>query len=143
MSKLFRVTPSTMKPVVIKPSSRTPVDSEVVRTGLGAELASSQRSPAQSPISKYALREELVSRLQSSGGRPALAGVARRAKIPLSDGDWIELEKLADSLAAPGFSPTAGQVASALLTLSLRSLSSSPSAFAERASQAKAASFGE
>jgi hypothetical protein len=47
---------------------------------------------------------------------------SRRAKIPLSDQQWLGLEELAAAISSPGFAPTAGQVASVLLTLSLQSL---------------------
>jgi hypothetical protein len=43
-------------------------------------------------------------------------------KIPVGDREWRQLEELAASLAEGGFTPSAGQVASVLLTLSLRSL---------------------
>jgi hypothetical protein len=76
------------------------------------------------PITLFAVREELVQRLQSSGGRPGLAGTTRRAKIPLSDEEWLRLEELAASLSSPGFAPSAGQVASVLLTLSLDAVAS-------------------
>jgi hypothetical protein len=68
------------------------------------------------------VRQEVVRRLQSSGGRPALSGVTRRAKIPLSDAEWAELEELATAIASPGCAPTAGQVASVLLTAALRTV---------------------
>jgi hypothetical protein len=79
---------------------------------------------ALAPLTLFALREELVHRLQSSGGRPALAGTTRRAKIPLSDEEWGQLEELAAAIASPGFAPSAGQVASVLLSLSLHSVAS-------------------
>jgi hypothetical protein len=72
----------------------------------------------------FAIREELVRRLQSSGGRPGLAGVSRRAKIPLGDREWLELEELAAAISSPGFAPSAGQVASVLLSLSVRVVAS-------------------
>src|SRR5207249_12014422 len=79
---------------------------------------------ALAPLTLFALPEELVSRLQSTGGRPALAGTTRRAKIPLSDDEWVKLEELAAAIASPGFAPSAGQVASVLLSFSLHSVAS-------------------
>jgi hypothetical protein len=48
--------------------------------------------------------------------------VTRRAKIPLSDQEWSQLEKLAAAISSPGFAPSAGQVASVLLRLSLETV---------------------
>src|SRR4051794_33102757 len=85
---------------------------------LGSTGATLERALA--PITLFALREELGQRLQSSGGRPGLVGTTRRVKIPLSDQEWLQLE----ALAAPGFAPSAGQVASVLLSLCVRSVAS-------------------
>ena len=62
-------------------------------------------------------------RLQSHGGRPGLEGNNLRAKIPLSDQDWQQLEALARQIASEtGLSPSPGQVGSVLLSLALRSV---------------------
>ena len=74
------------------------------------------------PLSLFQVRQELLERLQSTGGRPSLLGVSRRVKIPLNDKQWEALEGIASDVASPEFSPSAGQIASVLLTLSLRSL---------------------
>jgi hypothetical protein len=81
-----------------------------------------KRERAGDPISLVLLRAELFKRLHSSGGRPALKGVSRRVKIPVSEQEWQKLEKLAASISEAGFTPSAGQVASVLLALSLRSV---------------------
>ena len=39
------------------------------------------------------------------GSETALAGVTRRAKIPLSDEEWVRLEELAAAVSSPGFAP--------------------------------------
>ena len=49
-----------------------------------------------------------------------------RAKIPLAEQDWARLERIADSLSTEGFSPSAGQVASLLLSAALRSVEENP-----------------
>jgi hypothetical protein len=64
----------------------------------------------------------LLRRRQSSGGRPGIEGTDFRAKIPVGDQEWQRLEALAESLSAEGFSPSAGQVASVLLSIALRSM---------------------
>jgi hypothetical protein len=93
-----------------------------VQEALGAEPAAEGVHEVLAPLTLYTVREELVRRLQSRGGRPGLFGVSRRAKIPLSDQEWLGLEALAAAISSPGFAPSAGQVASVLLTLSLQAL---------------------
>jgi hypothetical protein len=100
------------------------LDPSKVAAALGAEPAGETLEDVLSPITLFLVRQELVKRLQSSGGRPALSGVTRRAKIPLSDADWAELEELAAAVSSPGFAPTAGQMASVLLTLALHKVAS-------------------
>jgi hypothetical protein len=95
------------------------VDPATVAQALGAEEAGTSTGMGGSPGSLVQLRAELARRLQSSGGRPSLEGATRRVKIPVTDSQWRELEDLAASLSDQGFSPSAGQVASALLSLAL------------------------
>jgi hypothetical protein len=57
--------------------------------------------------------------------RPGIAGTSFRAKIPLGEQEWQRLEALAESLSAEGFSPSPGQVASVLLSIALRSVTTS------------------
>jgi hypothetical protein len=74
-----------------------------------------------SPVSLFQLRLELANRLHSRGGRPALEGATRRVKVPVTDRQWQELDELASSFSESdlGFTPSAGQIASVLLSLSL------------------------
>lgn len=124
MAKKLRLTDQPLK-VIRDTSTPLPrVPQEVVVAALGAEPAEERLEGALAPVTLFALRFELLRRLQSSGGRPALTGVSRRAKIPLADADWRELEELAAVVAEPGFAPTAGQVASVLLSLSVQSVKS-------------------
>ncbi|HUR54074.1 MAG TPA: hypothetical protein VMZ71_08075 [Gemmataceae bacterium] len=124
MTKRIRVT--SPAPKVIRDTS-TPLphlSHDKVTAGLGAEPSDQKLEDALSPITLFAVRSELMSRLQSSGGRPALTGTSRRAKVPLGDSDWQELEELAAVVSGPGFYPTAGQIASVLLSLSIRAVTS-------------------
>jgi hypothetical protein len=57
--------------------------------------------------------------LTSSCGRPALEGATRRVKIPVTEEQWKALEDLAAFIKDLGFVPSAGQVASVLISLSL------------------------
>ena len=98
------------------------IEPSVIEAALGAEPSGHTLDEALAPITLFAVRSELLDRLQSSGGRPALSGTSRRAKIPLGDAEWEQLEELAAVVASPGFSPSAGQIASVLLSLSVRSV---------------------
>jgi hypothetical protein len=110
----------------IKDASKTlpPVDASRVAEALGAEATGWKLDLGGSPLSLFQVRQELMRRLQSSGGRPCLSGTSGRKKIPLNDRQWEELEEIASQVTAPGFSPSAGQIASVMLTLALRTLRS-------------------
>ena len=98
------------------------IDASKVAEALGGEPSDLKHAVAGSPLSLFQVRQELSRRLQSTGGRPSLSDTSARKKVPLSDGQWKELEEIAAEVASPGFSPSAGQIASVLLALSLRSL---------------------
>jgi len=95
-------------------------DPATVAEALGAEDAGVSLETKRGPISLFLLRAELASRLQTTGGRPALEGTTRRIKVPVMDSPWQEVEELAASLSSEiGFAPSAGQVASVLISLSI------------------------
>jgi hypothetical protein len=91
----------------------------IVAEALGAEEMGIAPGREGSPVSSFQVRSELIHRLRSSGGRPALEGATRRVKIPVTESQWQELEELAASFTDLGFVPSAGQVASVLISLSL------------------------
>lgn len=124
MSKKIRTTDTPMK--VIRDTSATlvQVTPETVEKSLGAEASDQTLEDALGPITLFAVRSELLKRLQSRGGRPALEGTSRRAKIPMGDLEWADLEELAVAVSGPGFSPSAGQIASVLLDLAVKSVKS-------------------
>ena len=122
MTKKIRTTETTFRPIRDTGAALPRLDAAQVQKALAAEASAEGLAEALAPVTLFALREELVKRLQSSGGRPALAGTTRRAKIPLSDEEWVRLEELAATIASPGFAPSAGQVASVLLTLSIHTV---------------------
>jgi hypothetical protein len=124
VTRRIHVTPSTQQPLRVKASSLPRIEASQVAAALGAEPVAERLEEALAPITLFAVREELRKRLHSSGGRPALSGVTRRAKIPLSDQEWLQLEELAAAVSSADFAPSAGQVASVLLTLSMRSVAS-------------------
>jgi hypothetical protein len=124
MTKRIRTSEPTLKPIRDAGTALPRVESGRVAAALGAEASVEKLEDVLAPITLFAVREELVRRLHSSGGRPALSGTTRRAKIPLSDEEWLELEEMAAAISSPGFAPSAGQVASVLLTLSVHSVAS-------------------
>jgi hypothetical protein len=98
------------------------IDPTDLAAALGAEIIPQIKLESGNPLSLYALRAEIFRRLQSSGGRPALEGATRRTKIPVSDQEWHDLESIAAAITQEGCTPSAGQVASVLLNLALRSV---------------------
>jgi hypothetical protein len=122
MSKRIRPTEKTAKLLRDTGPTLPRLDADTIAAALGAEAAVERIEEALAPVTLLAMRAELVARLQSSGGRPALSGTTRRAKIPLGDEEWQALEDLAAAISSEGFTPSAGQVASVLLTLAVRSV---------------------
>lgn len=118
MSKPIRVVESTVRPIRVVESTVRRIDPAEVAAALGAE-PTGDRVPAAGPVTLYALRTELFRRRQSTGAPPGIAGTNQRDEIPVSDHDWARLEALATELSGPGSSPSAGQVASILLSLAL------------------------
>lgn len=115
----------TQSYAAIRDSSKTlpRIDASEVQAALGAEASDlAVRGFGVGPLSLFQVREEVFQRLHSTGGRPALTGTSHRTKIPLSDWQREELESIATEIASPGFSPSPGQIASVLISLSLRSL---------------------
>jgi len=108
----------------IKDQSKTlpRIEPSVVAEALGAEPTDLKAGSGGNPLSLFVVRQELMRRLQSTGGRPSLVGATSRKKIPLNDSQWSLLEKVASAVASPSFAPSAGQIASVLLTLSLQSI---------------------
>jgi hypothetical protein len=121
MNERVRTIESTVRPIRTTDSPLPQVDPALVAAALGAE-ATGDKIPHAGPVTLYALRAELFRRRVSRGGRPGIAGTDQRPKIPLSDEDWAKLEELAATLGGPGSSPSAGQVASVLLSLAIESV---------------------
>lgn len=95
------------------------VEPDVIAQGLRAVKVPGVAAAGGSPVGLFALRRELSARLRSSGGRPALEGTTRRAKVPLSDEDWVKIARIADEVTRGGIKVTAGQVASEILHLAV------------------------
>jgi hypothetical protein len=112
------------------------LDPAQVAAALGAKPAAAPAPGAGGPLTLFAVRQELYRRLQSSGGRPALADADKVGKVPVAEKQWARLEELAAALAEEGFSPSAGQVANVLLGWALEQLG--PDAIKRLAAELKA-----
>jgi hypothetical protein len=86
----------------------------MVAAAIGVEVESASAAGVL-PHDLRHLASQLEDRLQSSGGRPGLAGTERRQKIPLTPEDWSSLEAIARRLSRPGHRISPGHVASALI----------------------------
>jgi len=126
MTKRIHTAEPTVKRIQATEPTVRRLDPNAVAAGLGGEPCPEHIEGRPGPLTLYALRQELLRRRQSSGGRPGLEGTSFRAKIPVGDQDWQRLEALATSLSAEGFAPSPGQVASILLSLAVRSVTSDP-----------------
>ncbi len=122
MAKRIRDTAPPVKRIQPSEPAVRRLDPQAVAEALGGEPMAGHVEGRPGPLTLHVLREELLRRRHSSGGRPGLEGTNLRAKVPLNDQDWAQLEELAGSLSAEGFAPSAGQVASVLLSLALRSV---------------------
>src|SRR4051794_7566872 len=126
MAKRIETSEPTVQRIQTTEPSVPRLDPEAVAKALGAEPCPESIEGQPGPVTLYALRQELIARRQSSGGRPGIEGTSFRAKIPLNALDWERAEALAAALSAEGFSPSAGQVASVLLSIALRSVTAGP-----------------
>ncbi len=125
MAQRIRVTTPVGNAIRVTTPAPPCLEPNEVAAALGADpVLRAKLEPLLGPVTLLALRTELANRLRSTGGRPALAGADMRAKVPLADGEWKELDEMAAALSTPGCSPSAGQVAGALLSLSVRAVKS-------------------
>jgi hypothetical protein len=115
---------SKTSPLIVSTSkTQRTIDPAEVAKALGAEeIPAAKRAPGGSPVSVFAVRQELFQRLRSTGGRPSLEGAGERKKIPLVEGDWEQLEKVARAVKMEGMQPTPAQVASILIHRGLQEL---------------------
>jgi hypothetical protein len=114
--------PSTMPKINVKPSTMPKLDPAEVAKALGAKPTGVKTEGATGPITLFAVRQELFRRLQSTGGRPGLPDADHVMKIPTSEKQKKRFEELAAAISQEGFSPSAGQVASVLLSWILEQL---------------------
>ena len=131
MARRIALTDSKSRRVAVKAASTRRVSAADLGKRLGAEVVAAEPLRSGSPPNFAAVREEVFRRLRSTGGRPGLEGVGRK-KIPLTEGDWKIVKQVANHISEPGFRPSAGQVASVLLSITLRSLNPSLEAIVKR-----------
>jgi hypothetical protein len=122
---------SAVQRVNVKASPKRRVSVTGLGEKLGAEAFGATSLRGGSPSTFAAIREEVFRRLRSKGGRPGFEGVERK-KIPLAERDWKAIEQVADHISEPGFRPSAGQVASVLISVTLRDMDSSLEATVKR-----------
>jgi len=107
-------------------STSQPIDRvvpQMVGRALGTDVSNRIANLVRGgPLTLIQVRQELFQRLKSTGGRPSLSGISDRKKIPIGQDQWSQLEAIAGQAAKEGFTPSAGQVASVLISLSLESL---------------------
>lgn len=90
------------------------LDASVVQRAFNARPAGSSGG-----LDLFALREAMGKMLQSTGGRPALAGAQAHVKIPKIASDWALLERLAEGSNDLRHKPSPAQVAAMVLHLAL------------------------
>ena len=100
------------------------LEADIVASALDGQPTGFKLENDTNPISLFQVRMELSRMLTSTGGRPSLAGMQDKVKIPRFAEDWVKIEALA-AAAAEGmpFRPTAAQVATVLLHEALERLS--------------------
>ena len=120
MTQKYVIVHPPVKKIIDTSPTLPRLDPAEVAKALGAKPTGVKvEAPTAGPITLFAVRQELFRRLQSSGGRPGLPDADKIAKVPVSEGQWKQLEELAAAISAPGFSPSAGQVANVLLAWAL------------------------
>jgi hypothetical protein len=124
MTKHIQTSDPTVKRLRASGSTVQRLDPKTVADALGGEPCPERIEGQPGPVTLYALRQELLRRRHSTGGRPRIEGTSFRAKVPVGEQDWHRLEAIAASLSVQGFTPSAGQVASVLLSIALRSVTS-------------------
>jgi hypothetical protein len=91
-----------------------------VAAALGGEFIG-KRDQGGSPLTVFLLRQGMANAALPAPPPPALGTCADLAAITLTAAEWNQLQQLAASLDNRRMTPTASQVASALLKLSLAS----------------------
>lgn len=110
---------NTTKPAarIVNTSARAKaLQGAAVGKALGGQVTGYRLGTDTNPITLYQMREELSRLLSSAGGRPSLAGMHDKVKIPRFSQDWVKIEALANTAAeGMAFRPSPAHVAAVLL----------------------------
>jgi hypothetical protein len=118
------------------------IDPSVLENSVGAGETIPGPAQTDTPLGFVAVRQELAGALRSTGGRPGFPGAERR-KIPVTEPVWRIVAHAAETMAGPGFHPSAAQVASAILAVAVRTLAPETIREAEHALRASRAFTSE
>jgi hypothetical protein len=132
------VTFATRRKVNLAGQMKRRVNPAVLAQAVGAHETVPGPANADTPLGFVAVRQELAAALRSIGGRPGFADAERR-KIPVTEPVWRIVSQAAQSMAGPGFHPSAAQVASAILAVAVRTMAPETIREAEHALRASRA----
>ena len=107
-----------MKQAVIdKGKTKRAVNPKIVAETLGAEDTGLKIDAKEGPITLLTLHQFLSERLQSTGGRPKLAGASKvRRKVSFFEEDWDEILRIAQYCKEKkGLNVTGSQIAAVLI----------------------------
>jgi hypothetical protein len=120
MSHRLILTDKTKRRVLLTDTTKRRVNVADLAAALGASEVVPAPASGGSPVAWFAVREEVARRLRSTGGRPGLPDAEPR-KVTLTQEEWDMVREVTDTMAEPGFRPSAGQVAGVLLGQAIRS----------------------
>ena len=100
-------------------SSAKKLSQEDFSNGIGANFAQELKIDHLEPITFAGIFHSAVKGIKSTGGRPGRISDTSRKKIPISEIEWKDLEKISVTLRKLGANVSTGQVAGLLIENSL------------------------
>jgi hypothetical protein len=116
-----RTARSRLKNVSRKPRA---IATQDVVAAFGGRSLAMKVGDTRAPAMLLAVRDALMDRLRSTGGRPALSGDGLRQRVHVSAQDWQRIADIADHVEVGRHKPSPAQVASVLIHLALKRISS-------------------
>jgi hypothetical protein len=110
--KVKKVRDVSTKPAIVSPQE--------IAAALGAEPLGIKVPTGSPPDLHLHLFKSITEEIVSSGGRPARKGNTERKKIPLTQGEWAQLQDMADSFASYGKSISPAQLGGLIVSEGLR-----------------------
>lgn len=138
MARGDAVTFARKRKVILAGGMKRRIDPSVLENAIGADETMPGPAEADTPLGFVAVRQELAGTLRSTGGRPGFPDAQRR-KIPVTETVWRIVAQAAQTMAGPGFHPSAAQVASAILAVAVRTMAPETIREAEHALRASRA----